>query len=157
MGWCVSDDEAGGSSIDVVGRRAVEWGSQPSREERVARREQEVRDRGLRRLVRRSACSEDRMYGVGRPDTGARRAGEPHVDMGRDGLGHRRMRRRTCRPAAQPLVCFCSSMATVRRSPCCHSNAMRDSERPRWFAPLSRGTALSYKSGVGGCRTLGDR
>ena len=43
MGWCVSDDEADGSSIDVVGRRAVEWGSQPSREERVARREQEVR------------------------------------------------------------------------------------------------------------------
>ena len=113
MGWWISDDEADGSIIGVVGRRDVERGAQPSREERVARREQEVRDRGLRRLVRRSACSEDRMYGVGRPDTGARRAGEPHVDMGRDGLGHRRMRRRTCRPAAQPLVCFCSSMATA--------------------------------------------
>jgi len=157
MGWWISDDEADGSIIDVVGRRDVEQGAQPSREERVAWREQEIRDRGVWRLARWSACSGDRVHGVGHPDTGGRRAGGSHADRGCDGLGRRRACRWTCRVAAQPLACFCSSMATVRRSPCCHSKGMRDSERPRWFAPLSRGTALSYKSGVGGCRTLGDR
>jgi len=43
MGWWSGDDEADGHIIDMIGRRDVERGAQPSREERVARREQEVR------------------------------------------------------------------------------------------------------------------